>query len=186
MTSRIGSLQRIAKILPIAATSLVLGFVLLGITASGQEKAMSNKDRIVGTWKLVSAEAEQNGKRVEFFGLNPIGIAVFEANGRYFSQIARANLPKIASGNRYKTTPEEDKAIVQGFIAYFGTYTVDDSGTLTLHMVSSSFPNFNGTVQKRTIAIKGDVMNYSSTGTSFGAAAHQVWKRVRPDEKLGE
>jgi hypothetical protein len=184
MNSWIRILQRAAGASCVTAMIFILGFALMP-DATAQQKPASMKDQIVGTWKLVSGEAEQNGKKVEFFGPDPIGIYVFDANGRYSSQIARADLPKFASGNRYQGTPEENKAVVQGFIAYFGTYTVSDEGALTLHMVSSSFPNFNGTIQTRTIAIKGDEMDYRSPSTSFGAPAHQVWRRVRPDEKLG-
>ena len=73
--------------------------------------------------------------------------------------------------------------MVQGFIAYFGAYSVTESGVLTLHMVSSSFPNFNGTDQKRSITISGDEMQYSSAETSFGASAPQVWRGLGPNEK---
>jgi len=184
MTNEIRILRRACGAFAVSVTMLVLGFVLLRGNAAGQQKAMSTKDQLVGMWKLVSAEAEQDGKKVEFFGPNPVGIYIFDANGRFFSQVSRSDLPKFASGNRYQGTPEENKAVVQGFIAYFGTYTVSESRTLALHMVNSSFPNFNGTDQKRTIAINGDEMQYSSTGTSFGASAHQVWKRVGPGDNL--
>jgi hypothetical protein len=183
MTSEMRVPRRIGA-LAVTATALVLGFFLLRVSAAGQQKAANNKDQIVRVWQLVSAEAEQNGKKVEFFGPDPVGVYVFDAYGRFFSQISRSDLPKFASGNRYQCTPEENKAVVQGFIAYFGTYAVTESGVLTLHMVSSSFPNFNGTDQKRSISIRGDEMQYLSAGTSFGASAHQVWKRLGALDKL--
>jgi hypothetical protein len=40
------------------------------------------------------------------------------------SSLNRADLPKFAANNRNVGTPEENKAIVQGSFAYFGTYTV--------------------------------------------------------------
>ena len=184
MTNQVRILRRAGGAFAVTVTILVLGFVLLRNNAAGQQKAMSLKDQIVGTWMLVSAEAEQDGKKVAFFGPDPVGIYIFDANGRFISQVSRSDLPKFASGNRYQGTPEENKAVIQGFIAYFGTYSVSESGTLTLHMVNSSFPNFNGTDQKRTIAIKGDEMQYSSAGTSFGASAQQVWRRIGPGNKL--
>ena len=183
MASEVRVLRRMG-VFAATATALVLGFLLLRVSAAGQQKPASAKDQIVGVWKLVSAEAEQDGKKVEFFGPDPVGIYVFDANGRFFSQISRSDLPKFASGNRYQGTPEENKAVVQGFIAYFGNYSVTEPGVLTLHMVSSSFPNFNGTDQKRSISISGDEMQYSSAGTSFGASAQQVWRRLGPNDKL--
>src|SRR5262249_52921942 len=35
----------------------------------------------------------------------------------------RSDLPKFASNNRDMGTPEENKAVVQGSITYFGTYS---------------------------------------------------------------
>jgi hypothetical protein len=183
MSTEVRVLRRMGAF-AVAATVVVLGFLLLRISAAGPQKATSTKDQIVRVWKLVSAEAEQDGKKVEFFGSDPLGIYIFDANGRFFSQISRSDLPKFASGNRYQGTPEENKAVVRGFIAYFGNYTVTESGILTLHMVNSSFPNFNGTDQKRLIHIDGDEMQYSSAETSFGASAHQVWKRLAPNDKF--
>ena len=182
MTSEMRVLRRIGAF-AVAATTVVLAFLLLQVSAAGHRGAANTKDQIVGMWKLASAEAEQDGKKVEFFGPDPVGIYSFDANGRFFSQISRSDLPKFASGNRYQGTPEENKAVVQGFIAYFGTYSVSESGVLTLHMVNSSLPNFNGTDQNRSISISGDEMQYSSAGTSFGASAHQVWKRLGPNQK---
>jgi hypothetical protein len=45
-------------------------------------------------------------------------------NGHY---ILRRGQAKFASNNRNEGTPEENKAIVQGSIAHFGTYTVNEA-----------------------------------------------------------
>ena len=48
-------------------------------------------------------------------------------------------LPKFASNNRQAGTPEENKAFVQGSLAYFGTYSVDEAAkTVTVHIESCS------------------------------------------------
>ena len=60
------------------------------------------------------------------FGPND-GVAIFEANGRFSLSLVRSDLPKIASNNRDTGTPDENKAIVQGSIAYFGTYSVSEA-----------------------------------------------------------
>ena len=175
---------RAGCVLAIAAAVLAAGLVLAAQKAAAQQGRASTRSRLVGTWQLVSAEAEQNGQKVEFFGPHPVGVYAFDADGRYISEVMRGDLPKFASGNRYQGTPEENKAVVQGFIGYFGTYEVQEPDTLILHMAASSYPNFDGTDQKRTIVINGDEMRYSSGGTSFGAVARQVWRRVKPGEKL--
>jgi hypothetical protein len=45
------------------------------------------------------------------------------AHEQYFGR----DLPKIASNDPMKTTPEENKALMEGSIAYYGTYTVNES-----------------------------------------------------------
>ena len=74
--------------------------------------------------------------------------------------------------NAPKGTPDEDKAIVQGSLAHYGTYAVNDADkTFTLHVVASSFPNWDGTKQTRKItALTDDVLTYSVPNPTTGAA----------------
>jgi hypothetical protein len=132
--------------------------------------AQSAKD-IVGTWTVASAEA---------FGPNPKGVLIFDANGRYSLMLMRPDLPKYSSNNRTQGTPEEYKAISGGSISYFGTYSVSGSD-LTLRVEYSSFPNWNGTEQKRTnFALAGDELKYTNTAPSVGGPpAVLVWKRAK-------
>jgi hypothetical protein len=61
-------------------------------------------------------------------------------------------LPRIASNNRLAGTDADNRAIVQGTLALFGTYTVDEAKkTLTFNIVASTYPNAEGTSQTRTI-----------------------------------
>ena len=87
---------------------------VLAITGMNGAVAQSAKD-LVGTWTLVSADA---------YGPNPKGTLMFDANGHFSSQFIRSDLPKYASNNRAQGTPEEYKATVQGYIGYFGTYSL--------------------------------------------------------------
>lgn len=132
--------------------------------------AQSAKD-LVGTWTIVSAEA---------FGPNPKGVLTFDANGRYSLLLMKPDLPKYASNNRNQGTPEEYKATVQGNISYFGTYSVNGTD-LILRVENSSFPNWNGTEQKRTnLTLTGDELKYTNTAPSVGGpAAVLVWKRAK-------
>jgi hypothetical protein len=88
------------------------------------------------------------------YGPNPNDIVIFDASGHYALEIARSNNPKIASNNRAQGTADENMAIVAGTLAHFGTYTVDETGkTLTFHIQSGSFPNWEGTAQKRQVTL---------------------------------
>ena len=134
-------------IMPITALILGLGMALPWNAAVAQ----SAKD-LVGTWNLVSVTNTQDGKKTDLFGPNPKGVLVFDANGRYALVFLRSDLPKFTSTNRATGTPEENKAVVQGSIAHFGAYSVDDNNkTIIFRIEASTFPNWSGAEQKRPI-----------------------------------
>ena len=95
--------------------------------------------------------------------------------------ITRADLPKFAANNRTAGTPEENKAVVQGSLAYFATVTIDETGKIiTDHIEGCTFPNWNGTDRKLSFSLSGDEldeMSISTPSTGVGTA-HLVWKRV--------
>jgi hypothetical protein len=122
-----------------------------------------------------------DGKRTPTFGPNPAGLTIFDSDGRYVSFVVRADVPKFASSSRTAGTPEENKAAVQGGIATFGTYTVNEADhTLTLNIERSSFPNWNGTEQKRPLTLAGDGLTYTIPVASGGGGRGEVvLKRVK-------
>jgi hypothetical protein len=156
----------------------VLGLALLAGSAAGAPKAKVNKKLLVGSWALVSASAPSPD--VQPFGPND-GFAVFQANGRFSLDLILSSLPKFASNNRAKGTADENKAITQGSIAYFGTYSVNDAdGVVTLHIERSSFPNWTGTDQKRIItSLTAEELKYTNPDSSVGGTAELAWKRVK-------
>jgi hypothetical protein len=93
----------------------VLGLALL---AGHADAAKVDQKQLVGDWALVSAGAPNPD--IKPFGPND-GFATFQSNGRFSLQLILSGLPKFASNNRATGTPEENKAVVQGSISYFGS-----------------------------------------------------------------
>jgi Lipocalin-like domain len=95
--------------------------------------------------------------------------------------ISRGNLPKFAENDVNQGTADENKAVLQGLIALIGTWTVDEgSKALITNIEAGSFPNFNGTSQKRIIvSLTADEMKYTNPATSTGAVTEAAWKRVK-------
>jgi Lipocalin-like domain len=157
-----------------------LGLLFLGVVLSaGEVFAQTTKD-LAGTWTLVSNVNEQGGNKTDTFGPNPKGILIVDANGHYVLAIARAGLPKVASNNRTTATPEENKAIVGGSITHFGTLSVNAADkTITFKIETSTFPNWDGTEQKRPFTLTGDELRYTSSAASGGGTATVVWKRAK-------
>jgi lipocalin-like protein len=168
-------MKRVCKL-----TLSTLGLLFLGVAlAAGDACAQTTKD-FVGTWTLVSAVTEQGGTKTDTFGPNAKGILVVDANGRYVIAFARADLPKVASNNRTTATPEENKAIVVGSLTHFGTLSVNEADkTFTFKIETATFPNWDGTEQKRPFTITGDELKYTVAAASGGGSATVVWKRAK-------
>ncbi len=162
------------------AAALVFADALLSSgVAVGQQRTL--KEQLIGTWTYVSVDiVRPDSSRLPLYGPNPQGLASFDSNGRYLLLTARSGLPKFASKDRMEGTPEENKAVVQGSIAHFGSYTVDEAGkTITFHIETSTFPNWNGTEQKRPFLIVGDELKWSTPASCGGGMAEVVLKRAK-------
>jgi len=153
---------------------------LLGVVGSGgTAHAQAAKD-MIGMWSLVSVTLDRNGSKSEPFGPNPQGILVFDRNGHFSLVVTRADLPRLASNNRMTGTAEENKAIVRGSTAYFGTYSVSEADRMfVVHVEGATFPNWVGTDQKRIFTVNGDQLRYTNSSRSGGeGTALVIWKRV--------
>ena len=154
-----------------------LSFVLFGTAVPANAQTL--KQQLVGTWTFVSSTTKlPNGSPA--WGTNPKGLLIFTENGHFSSQIVRSDLPKFASKNRAQGTPEENKAVVQGSIGTFGTYTVDETKkTYTLKFEGSSFPNRVGAEQTRPFTIAGDELKVTNPSTSVGGTSDIIYKRAK-------
>jgi hypothetical protein len=130
----------------------------LGASSAAAQSAKALRERLVGTWSFVIAEiTTADGKKTLPFGDQPKGMLIFTADGHFAQVHVAGDLPKIASNNRLAGTSEDNKAIVHGSLALFGTYTVDEEKkTLTFKIEGSTFPNLAGVAQTRTIDLLSD------------------------------
>jgi hypothetical protein len=160
-------------------SALLLGVGLLAPITAAQQKTL--KEQLVGTWTLVSAlDVKSDGsKEPGVFGDKPKGILVLDGNGRYTLTIVRPNLPKFAAKVFSQGTAEENKAVMQGMIAHFGTYSVNESDkTIITRVEGSSFPNI--TEQMRHItSLTADELKYTNPTAVTGVTAEVIWRRVK-------
>ena len=149
-------------------------------SAAAQQKSL--KEQLIGTWVIVQCEVVQpdGSKGPLVFGSNPLGQFIFTDNGRFAFQVA-ADLPNFASGDYRKTTPEENKTVVEGSMAYFGTYAASDvDKTIALHVERSSIPNLNGTDGRRIVtAISPDELNWTNPAPLGGGSISCANKRAK-------
>lgn len=159
--------------------TLAVAMVLSGPALSQQT---SMKELIVGAWTFVSAlDVQADGKKTDRWGANPKGVFMFDAGGRFTQFIMRSDLPKFAAKRGDQGTAEENKAVLSGLVAVFGTYTVNEAEkTLITHVEGGAFPNQVGTDQKRTIlSLTANELKYANPATSTGTTAEATWKRAK-------
>jgi hypothetical protein len=141
------------------ASLAALIYMAAALPSFGQTPAGGLKSQLVGDWQLVSVEVDTRTP----YGADPKGVMFIDAGGR-FSVI-------VVSAGKARS------------IAYFGTYSVDDSGkSVTLHVEASSGGggvDFAGRDVKRLISLNGDelvVQNEDASGTAGGVKL--TWKRA--------
>jgi hypothetical protein len=146
-----------------------------------QEKGGSLAEQIQGSWVLVSIYNEQEGSKIEQFGSNPKGFMILTSEGRFMQILMKADLPKFASNNRLKGTTEENKAVVQGSVAYFGRYKVvsENEHKVTLHVEGSTSPNMDGQDLIRFMSVVGDELKSFNPTSTIGGRNYSVWKRAK-------
>jgi hypothetical protein len=146
---------------------------LVASGALAQQKPI--KDQLVGAWTLLLDDGvKPDGTQVPIFGPNPAGTLIFTSNGRYSLQIMRVvNRAPFVSNNRETGTADENKAVAQGTISHFGTYTVDDAGkTINFRIEGSSFPNWENT--SRAHGRSADVQESDLVDTRARFHPHRV------------
>jgi hypothetical protein len=166
-------------------SAMALGLALLPSGIDAQQRSL--KDQLVGAWTLVSCEVPADVIRQPFC-VNPKGTLIFDASGQYTQVIAARGRPNATPGpnglfNRADVKPEEYKAIAQGVVANFGTWSVNEvDKTLTLHEEGALFPNGEGGDGKWTISLTGDELKTVTVTRRYSTATRPttfLWTRVK-------
>ncbi len=130
---------------------LIVGAIALSGTASAQAGARS---RLIGVWKLRSCvRTFKDGRTEHPFGDPPVGRIEYDKAGRMSALLMRpgrhSTLPPGMELD--KATTEEMRDAVTGFVAYFGTYEIEEATQKVAHHVEASLsPSWIGTELKRS------------------------------------
>lgn len=157
----------------------VLLAALIGITAPAEARS---PNQVLGTWRMVTAQIDPDGKNVPAYGDKPNGLLVFTDDMHFIEVLTDANIPKFASNVRGQGTAEENRAAMAGSIGFFGTYTVDKDGVFSGNRVeASTFPNWIGQVRTRKelrLVVEGDRMTENFQRPD-GTRIRIVWQRTK-------
>ncbi len=138
---------------------------------------------LVGSWRLRSWIARDDaGGITEPMGPAPEGLLVYAADGTMVAIMARGDRARFGDDDVTGGTGDERAAAFGSFIAYGGAYEVERDAVV--HRVEHSlFPNWVGTVQRRSFELSGDGATLTLTSPPLvlgGSRRVQqlTWQRV--------
>jgi hypothetical protein len=111
-----------------------------------------------GAWRLVSYSAvTPDGRTTYPMGRDPRGRIIYDAGGRMAVQIGDPGRRAFGTSDMLAGTDAEVRAAFEGYLAYFGTYTVHaDQGFVVHHLELSLLPNWAGGDQVRYFDLQED------------------------------
>lgn len=133
-----------------------------------------------GTWTLVAADKIlPDGETTRDYGQNPKGRLVVDAEGRYSLQIFKSERLHFASDSKADGSVDEFRSAVMGSSTHYGTITIDErAGMLVFSIEGSSFPNWEGTTQRRQYQLDGAELRYQVPPRADGSVPVSAWRRL--------
>jgi Lipocalin-like domain len=141
-----------------------LGSVIVGVLAALSSRPYTPQaptpqaPAIVGTWRLKSiVDTLPDGSPYSWLGARPTGEIRYDAAGHMAVQFMRDPRPTVAAGTARQATPQELRAVYDGYYAYFGRYKVSARGDSVTHFIQASLhPEEVGVVYRRAVRVEGD------------------------------
>jgi lipocalin-like protein len=132
--------------------------------------SQTDTQRLIGSWHHVGSTTD--GKPRSGRGATPKGIIIYDAHGYMACHVAPDR--DVAKAGA-EPTGEEAKAALEGYVAYFGTYSVDERArTVTHHRQASVQPGDKGDVV-RGYEFVGDRLILRPVGTT----TEVIWERIK-------
>ncbi len=150
---------------------------LLGMAAAASlEAAPSARDRFIGVHRLVAYQRKsQGGEATDIYGPNPVGRIAYDKAGRMFALLMRPG--RKPPKDPRAVTLEEYREIQSGFIAYMGTFDVDEAErTIVHHVEAASNAAWVGTDLKRGYEFSGSRLMLTVPGANGAIVA---WEREK-------
>lgn len=113
---------------------------------------------IIGTWRVVRFcdDDDVTGRLYEPWGPAPTGFFIYTADGHLSVQIERTPPVTSFAAGDLAPTPNEARALLDGYLGYYGSYRVTSDSTVIHHVDGGTQPSFVGTDQPRLYRIRGD------------------------------
>ncbi|MGE5259016.1 MAG: lipocalin-like domain-containing protein [Hyphomicrobiales bacterium] len=123
--------------------------------ANIEELEMTESNRFVGTWKLVSWQVTELDGTIRFpYSKAVVGYLIYTADGYMAAEIMDPDRQQTIPGfplesAAAQTLPDPDRARAYStYLSYCGTYTVEGN-TVTHHVKAALIPSWTGSEQPR-------------------------------------
>lgn len=178
----------------ILAVFVLVGLVGLSPRAQDQPSLLRGEQRktvasqLIGTWRLLSRETTtSSGEQVVDPGLGgrPIGYLIYDHTRHVAVQLMRENrsASEMENCGSRLTKGGNNVSIFCGYDAYFGTYTLDETGgAVTHHLEGALSPDDVGKDVRRSFVVTDDRLTITfSTTSPAGLPVKRtlVWERVK-------
>ena len=138
-------------------------------------------ERLLGTWELVSYEAEGDDGALQPFGPEPKGFIHYTPERVLVVLGARERAG--AGSDVASITPDAAREAMTTFGAYGGTWRIDENDKIVHHDVDLAwFPGLTGTDQARRYELAGDLLTLRAPPTLYEGRERTpklVWRRAR-------
>jgi hypothetical protein len=142
----------------------------------------SLKDKIIGTWKLLSwVYRNDNSEAVHYFGEDVYGILMYDRAGNMNAQLTRAGREKFSADSINGGNIEEVEKAFKSYLAYFGKYYENAPGEIVHVVEGSLFPNWIGQEQLRYGRIEDNYLYLSTPPIAISGSMvqfHLKWERM--------
>lgn len=148
--------------------------ITIAAQAGAQVPEPSNRDRLIGVWRLISIEVMLDGKTLYPYGDHPVGRLTYDAGGRTSAHVMRpGRVSAVVDPSAVARSSEDElRNIADGYVGYFGSFALDGS-TVTHHIEACTLPAWTGTAQKRQI-------EFTNTQLVLRFGPNRlVWERVQ-------
>ena len=176
-------------LLSLAVALAVPNAALLAQPQPTPQPASAAAEQFIGSWRLIGVETKRpNGEVIyPFYGRHPEGLLIYDRSGWMSVQIVsdpKPAVPGSSSREGFLAAPAAEKVTaIDGYYAYFGTWTVDpSSSTVTHHIQQSLYPGERGEDGVRRFTFAGNRLTLIAKTHEMGEDHERslVWERLPP------
>jgi len=181
--------KRLNPLVTMAAGILLSVTTACAVAVLPKARSVDAKD-LVGSWRLVRIEyVDARGVTADpYYGTDSTGQLMYDRAGAMSVQIVGHPRPRVAVPQARPMAPEiakrdalQNAAVLDTYMAYFGTWRFDPpTSTVVHHIDSSLIPEESGMSYSQVVSFEGALLVFTNRSDSAGAVVirKKFWERM--------